>query len=247
MLFQVWELIRFVNITNRELTKFFQAVRQFDFTINFTKDKMGSSFSDLFESMRELLNTYKQVKIEKEAQFHLLQQIIAQVPAGILAVAEKDNIILFNESAKKILKVPELKSWKGLMAKSPHFCKMIEDLPSGGRFLVDITVEKDTQTLSLDLSRFVLMEKEYDLITFSDIKSEIEQKEIEAWHRLIRILTHEIMNSVTPISSLTETMQLLLLDKEAKPKATSTLTEQTISDLLFSLRTIQKRSKMIEK
>ena len=75
LIFQVWELVRFVNVTNRELTKFIEAIRQTDFTINFTKDQLGKSFSGLFESMRSLLDAYKKVKIEKEAQFHLLQQI----------------------------------------------------------------------------------------------------------------------------------------------------------------------------
>jgi two-component system, NtrC family, nitrogen regulation sensor histidine kinase NtrY len=242
LILQVWDLIRFVNVTNRELTKFFNAVQQADFTINFTRGHLGNSFSGLFESMQSLIETYKKVKIEKEAQFHLLQQIIAHVPAGIFVIAEMDSIILMNESAKRILNVSELKSWKGLKAKAPNFSKIIFDLPSSGRFLIDILINSETKTLSLDLNHFTLLDKEYDLISFSDIKNEVEQKEIEAWHRLIRILTHEIMNSITPISSLTETMQLLLSDKNSKPKLTSSLTNQTISDLLFSLNTIQKRS-----
>jgi len=238
---QIWELIRFVNATNRELTKFFEAIRQSDFTINFTKDYLGSSFSGLFENMSSILNTYKKVKIEKEAQFHLLGQIINHVPAGIIAIAEMDSIILLNESAKKILQIPEIKSWKGLQAKAQKFTEFISDLSASGRFLVEIEIGSSVKTLSLDLSRFTLLEEEYELITFSDIKSEIEQKEIEAWHRLIRILTHEIMNSVTPISSLTETMQMML-QTESKPKQASELTDQTINDLSFSLKTIQKRS-----
>ena len=242
LIVQVYELIRFVNVTNRELTKFFQAVKQSDFTINFTKDTLGRSYAGLFESMRSLLDAYKKVKIEKEAQFHLLQQIIAHVPTGIIVIAEKDDIILLNESAKKILKIPQIKSWKALQAKLPKFTALILQFPSNGRFLVETEVEKDIRTLSLDLSRFTLLEQDYELITFADIKSEIEQKEIEAWHRLIRILTHEIMNSVTPISSLTETMQGMLAKPDLSPKTKDEITDQTISDLLFSLKTIQKRS-----
>ncbi|HRX01316.1 MAG TPA: HAMP domain-containing sensor histidine kinase, partial [Cyclobacteriaceae bacterium] len=88
----------------------------------------------------------------------------------------------------------------------------------------------------------LILDKPHKLITFQDINSEIEQKEIEAWHKLIRILTHEIMNSVTPIASLTETMQTLLEDKNGNQRKAQEISDETIKDILFSLKTIHKRS-----
>ena len=90
-----------------------------------------------------------------------------------------------------------------------------------------------------------MIDKHYKLITLQDINSEIEQKEIEAWHKLIRILTHEIMNSVTPISSLSETMQGMLINKNGSQKMLVEIRDDTITDILFSLNTIQKRSESL--
>ena len=102
------------------------------------------------------------------------------------------------------------------------------------------------KVLAVEISTVLMIDKRYKLITLQDINSEIEQKEIEAWHKLIRILTHEIMNSVTPISSLSETMQTMLIDKNGIQKQTSLdLRDDTIKDILFSLSTIQKRSESL--
>src|SRR5690606_30610236 len=96
--------------------------------------------------------------------------------------------------------------------------------------------------VSLDVRTIQLVEKPHKLITFQDINNEIEQKEIEAWHKLIRILTHEIMNSVTPIASLTETMQGMLAGNEGEQTPAGNISEETVADIRFSLETIQKRS-----
>ena len=110
-----------------------------------------------------------------------------------------------------------------------------------GRRLIEINLKGEIQTLSVDVITVKMLDKNYKLITFQDIHGEIEQKEIEAWHKLIKILTHEIMNSATPISSLTETMQSVI-EKDGKAKKASELDDETIEDLLFSLKTIERRS-----
>jgi nitrogen fixation/metabolism regulation signal transduction histidine kinase len=104
---------------------------------------------------------------------------------------------------------------------------------------------KGTKILAAEIRTILMIDKHYKLITLQDINSEIEQKEIEAWHKLIRILTHEIMNSVTPISSLSETMQSMLINKNGSQKILAEIRDDTITDILFSLNTIQKRSESL--
>jgi signal transduction histidine kinase len=96
--------------------------------------------------------------------------------------------------------------------------------------------------LAVEVSTSYILDKSYRFITIQDIQTEIEQKEVEAWHKLIRILTHEIMNSVTPVSSLTETMQSMLTDRNGQLKGIDDITTETLGDIRFSLDTIQKRS-----
>lgn len=238
---QVFDLIRYVNKTNRELARFLNAIKQSDFSMTFSQKASDSSYKELFEAFETIIKAYKKVKIEREAQYLFLQKLVDHIHIGIITVENDDKLILLNNSARRLLDVPELRNWKGLEARRQDFIKEVNLLKPEGRKLSEISIDGEKKNLSLDVSSIQLIGENNLLITFQDIKSEIEQTEIEAWHKLIRILTHEIMNSVTPISSLTETMQSVLVDDD-KPKGASELTDDTIKDLAFSLGTIQKRS-----
>ncbi|MEO1052714.1 MAG: ATP-binding protein [Bacteroidota bacterium] len=234
---QVYELIRYVNKTNEELAKFLLAIKHSDFSINFSRAGLGKSFGHLYDSFTEIIAAYKEAKIEKEAQFQYLRMIVKHINFGIIALENEEDIVLVNEPAEKLLGVEGVRNWRILANQNPTFVEGVMSLRNGGRKLLELKKGGDTKTLSIDVSSMMMLDKSYRVITFQDIKSEIEQKEIEAWHKLIRILTHEIMNSVTPISSLTETMQSMLPDDK-----TVDISDEMVEDIRFSLKTIQKRS-----
>lgn len=238
---QIAELIYFVNHTNRELSRLFFAVRHGDFSITFKQRPLGKSFKDLQQSMSDLVDAYKRVKIEREAQFQFLQVLVNQLQVGIISIAD-DEIVLINPTAEELLNIKGLKNWSHIMQLNPEFANRVGELGENGRKLVEIKTNEDVKIFSVDVSTHLILEREHKLITFQDINSEIEQKEIEAWHKLIRILTHEIMNSITPISSLTETMQGMLSDRDGNQKSIGAMTNDSISDIRFSLNTIQNRS-----
>jgi nitrogen fixation/metabolism regulation signal transduction histidine kinase len=238
---QVVELIWFVNHTNRELSRLFLSIRHSDFSVSFKNTKLGSSFKDLQDSLNEIIYAYKEVKIEKEAQYHFLQMLVNQIHIGIISLAQ-DEIVLINPHAEKLLGIDGIKNWKLVQQLNPTLAKEFEQIGQSGRKLVEVRVQGEVKILSVDVSTSNILGKTYQLITMQDVNSEIEQKEIEAWHKLIRILTHEIMNSVTPVSSLTETMLGMLTTREGQQKSKEDLTDETISDIRFSLSTIQKRS-----
>jgi two-component system, NtrC family, nitrogen regulation sensor histidine kinase NtrY len=242
LIFQVIELIRFVNHTNRELTKLFYAIRHSDFSITFKQSILGKSFKELQDSMIDIIQAYKQVKIEKEAQFHLLQLMVNQLNVGIIAVQNDDQITLINPTAEHLTGLKGLKNWKTLKQLNPSLSNELEQLGNQGKRLVEIKSQYETSYLSVEVGSLIILNQPMKLITLQNINSEIEQKEIEAWHKLIRILTHEIMNSVTPISSLTETMQSMLTDKNGNEIQIQSLNQETISDIRFSLHTILKRT-----
>ncbi len=239
---QIGELIRFVNFTNRELTKLFYAIRHSDFSITFKQPIAGKSFKELRESMIDIISAYKQVKIEKEAQFHFLQMLVNQLHIGIIAIENNETITLINPTAQQMVGIEGLKNWKLLQQMNPRFAQEIEQLGEHGKKLIEMNTTGESYFTSAAVSTLLILNKPLKLVTLQNINSEIEQKEIEAWHRLIRILTHEIMNSVTPISSLTETMQTMLERKDGTEKQLSELKQDTISDIRFSLSTIQKRT-----
>jgi len=238
---QVAELIRFVNHTNRELARFFQAIIHKDFSISFKQPPWNKSFTAFQDSVTAIIDTYKQVKIEKEAQYHFLQMLVNQLQVGIISLTNED-VVTINPTAERLLRIDGLKNWKLIQQLNPDFARAFGQLGSHDRKLIEVSVRGEKKILAVDVSMLSILDQQIKLITLQDINSEIEQKEIEAWHKLIRILTHEIMNSVTPISSLTETMQTLLTDKDGNQKSLADITDETISDILFSLNTIQNRS-----
>jgi len=241
LIVQAADLIRFVNHTNRELTRFFLAIRHSDFSITFKQSGLGKSFRELHRSMSDLVDAYKQVKIEKEAQFHFLQLLVNQLNIGLIAI-ENADITWINPTASSMLGAEGVRNLKLLKDLNPQFFNEIDPLGDRGRKLIELRASDETRFLSVDVSTLLILDKTVKLITFQDINSEIEQKEIEAWHKLIRILTHEIMNSVTPISSLTETMQSLMEDRNQNQKELKDITAENIKDIRFALQTIQKRS-----
>jgi two-component system nitrogen regulation sensor histidine kinase NtrY len=238
---QIGELIYYVNHTNRELARLFFAVRHGDFSITFKQHPLSRSFKDLQAGMTEIIDAYKRVKIEREAQFQFLQVLINQLQVGIISIAE-DEIVLINPTAEDLLNIKRLKSWSHILHLNPEFGNHVTQLGENGRRLIEIKIKEDTKIFSVDVSTHLILERQHKLVTFQDINSEIEQKEIEAWHKLIRILTHEIMNSITPIASLTETMQGMLSDKNGQQRSIDSMTDESISDIRFSLNTIQNRS-----
>ena len=238
---QIYELLRFINHTNRELSRFFLAIKHSDFSVTFRQASLGSSFRELQESLSLIIDSYKQVKIEKEAQFHLLQMLVNQIQVGII-VSEDDDIVFMNPSAEKILGVSGIKNWRILTQLNPDTTAQLEQLGDQNRKLLEIKVGSEVKFITTDVSSMIVLNKKQKLITFQEINAEIEQKEIEAWHKLIRILTHEIMNSVTPIASLSETMQMILEHKDGTQREVADLRDEQIGDIRFSLNTIRKRS-----
>lgn len=241
LVIQVADLLRYINQTNRELARLFLAIRHSDFSVTFKQSKLGSAFRELQESMTDIIETYKQVKVEKEGQFHFLQHLVNQINVGIIAL-KNDDIILINPTAENTLGVHGIRNWQILKQHNQAFADQVEKLEENLRHLIEVQTHEGKKFISAQISPLVILNEKHRLITLHDINSEIEQKEIEAWHKLIRILTHEIMNSVTPISSLTETLEAMLTDRTGTPKQVNDLTDENLHDIRFSLETIRKRS-----
>lgn len=241
IIIQVSELIRFITFTNREIAKLLMAIRYSDFSISFKGKKGGRSFQELQDAFVEIIDAFKKVSVEKEAQFKFLKVIVDNIKVGVLAIKEDYSIELMNKAAQDLLKTSTPNYWKQFQQLQPAFAEEIDDMDDNERRLIELIIKGEKQQVSVQINRLKILSYRYTIITFQDIKSEIEQKEIEAWHKLIRILTHEIMNSVTPVTSLSETM-LMMLEEKGQPKPLEDLSEETLEDLRFSLKTIQKRS-----
>ncbi len=161
---------------------------------------------------------------------------------GIICLKESDQIQIINQSALDILGISKPGNWTDLSESVPEFATQSDKIKGKGSSLIEFTVEGMVKRLSLKVSTLVIFNEELRIITYQDIRTEIEQTEVEAWQKLIRILRHEIMNSVTPISSMTETVLMLLEDHLGAPKKTGELSDEDINDIRDSIKTIHDRS-----
>lgn len=238
IVYQIYALIHFVEKTNRDLTRFLEAIKHTDFSQTFSGTGLGSSFEPLKKVFNEVIEQFRRARSEKEEHFRYLQTVVQHVGIGLIAFTQDGEIGLINTAAKRLLRVAHLKNIKTLESLSKKLVATLLAMESGGKALIKIDDKTEFLHLAVYATEFKLREQQFTLVSIQNIQSELEEKEMEAWQNLIRVLTHEIMNSVTPISSLASTVNELL----EKPKSRSEITPEYISDMRGAVLTIQKRS-----
>ena len=238
IVYQIYALIHFVEKTNRDLTRFLEAIKHTDFSQTFSGTGLGSSFEPLKKVFNEVIEQFRRARSEKEEHFRYLQTVVQHVGIGLIAFTQDGEIGLINTAAKRLLRVAHLKNIKTLESLSKKLVTTLLAMESGGKALIKIDDKTEFLHLAVYATEFKLREQQFTLVSIQNIQSELEEKEMEAWQNLIRVLTHEIMNSVTPISSLASTVNELL----EKPKSRSEITPEYISDMRGAVLTIQKRS-----
>ncbi len=234
VLVQIWLLFRFVDRTNHDLSRFLRAIRYEDFTQTFPT-KSGDSFAELNQAFTEVITHFKKTRTEKEEHYHYLQTVVQHVGIGLLSYDQNGEIDLYNGAAKRMLRYPNPRSIRAFEYFSPEFVSVLSSIKTGERRLVKTTHQDDILHISIHATEMKLRDRHVMLVSLQNIQSELEEKEMEAWHSLIRVLTHEMMNSVTPISSLAATSKTLISDTES-------IAKEDLGDIRNALETIQRRS-----
>lgn len=246
--YEVYSLIKYVNHTNYSIVKFLDALKEEDYSVYFSPSEKGASFKRVYEDFNLIIGIFKRNNIEKEAQYKHFKQILEQVNLGIISIHKddllkehSDNEILFlNKAACTILGQPRHKYWHRFATHVPWFAEAVIKLKEGGKILLSIDQGPQQKQLSLEVLDVKYVNTPYLFITFQDIKSEIAQKEIEAWHNVIRVLAHEMLNSFTPVSSLASTIVDITSDVDGNPVKEADA--ELISDIHLAAKTINKRS-----
>lgn len=240
-LISIFSLYNYINQIREDIKRFINAVKTRDHTLNFHNKSTKGSFPDLYNSFDEIIKTHKDIQLEQDAMFQLIKNILQQVPVGVIVVRETGNaadameIAFFNEAATALLNVPSYKYWHRLKQHLPLFTAEIENIRKGGKRFLELKIQEKLIQLSTEVIPLNLYGSNYLIISFQNIKDEIEQKEIEAWNRLIGVISHEILNSITPISSLSDTVNSMVAGKES-------LNKEDLDDLRPAIQTIKRRS-----
>jgi two-component system nitrogen regulation sensor histidine kinase NtrY len=242
LVLQVIDFILYSNRSNREIARFINNLSHQDLSEKFEIKSLGPPFKNLYRSLNNVVAELEKIKLEKEAQFNYLQIILSSIKIAIISVRDDDTITLVNDSAKDLLGIEENSSWLKVREQHPGLVAEIDQIKGRANKLIEVDIDMGLKHLSVNVSLVVILGSRYRIITIQDIRSEIEQKEIESWHKLIQILRHEIRNSVTPIASMTETIVMLVEDQLGKAKKPSDLSEQDMEDIHSSIHTVHDRS-----
>lgn len=242
---QVVYLIRFVEKSNRQLRRFLASAQYQDAGALFSGDNMGPPFDELAAAMNLVMDNIRRSRSEKEDQYRYLQTVVHHLRTGLVVFSPDGRIDLINTAAKRLLKIARAGNIKNLEAAGKQFAEAALALQHGEKTLVKIG---DKMELSLHASKFLRGDHSFTLVSFQDIMGELQEKEMQAWQNLIRVLTHEIMNSMTPITSMTDTLQEWLkpVDTDQNPDVEElVLSTETAGDIRDALKTINKRGKAL--
>jgi two-component system, NtrC family, nitrogen regulation sensor histidine kinase NtrY len=240
---QTISLVFYTERTNRRLSKFFQSIRHADFSSSFSENHLGKSFEDLNNEFNQIIQEFKKNRAEKEEHFNYLLTVVQHVSIGIIVFRRDGKVDVFNNAIKKILRVNHLRYIHELSAVKDDFPELLMKLQAGDKTLVKLFLEDELIQLSINATEFKMRGEAYVLVSLQNIHPELEEKEIESWQRLIRVLTHEIMNSITPISSLAATIQEMLVNPETNQIELSRLDAEDIESIHSAMSTIESRSR----
>jgi two-component system nitrogen regulation sensor histidine kinase NtrY len=240
---QVVSLIHYVEKTNRDLTRFLASIKYSDFSQTFSTSQRGSAFRELSAAFAEVISEFQRARSEKETQYRYLQTVVQHIGLGILSFDQAGNVDLINNAAKRLLRVTHLKNVKSLESFSPRLVQALLSSKPGEKALVKVEQEDQALTLAVYATEFRIPGRSFTLVSMQDIESELAEQEMSAWQKLIRVLTHEIMNSVTPIASLASTVNHLVANSEESPDDGSVrVSSEAKEDIREAALTIHRRS-----
>jgi nitrogen fixation/metabolism regulation signal transduction histidine kinase len=237
---QIIMLIYYVNKTNRDLLLFLQSFEFQDDTLVFNKNKK-LPFKQLYSEFNRIIENFRKVKLEKEMEQQYFQYSIKHVDTGLISFDQNGAVELFNEAAKDLLKLEYLQNIESLDRVKPGLSHQLKDLRPGRQDMIKVVRDDVMLFLSLRAAEFKMQEKTIRLISLQNIKNELDEKEMDSWQKLIRVLTHEIINSVSPITLLSSTL-VKMFEKDGKPKQLEELEQSEIVNALSGLQAISKRS-----
>ncbi len=246
LILQVIMLFEFLSRTNQNLLRFFMIIFDSDYSMHFQEKVKSSPFIELNKAFNKVIDKYKDLTRDKEIQYHYLDEVVKHIKVGIISVDESGRIGIMNHPASELLQVIKCNSWSDLEVSRPNFANQIDKINHSGSAIVKLELPTGRRNLSVRVSRLKLQDESWRLIIFQDVQEEIEQGEIEATHKLMRILNHEIMNSVTPINSLAETVSMILEKENGIQKGLSELTEMNLADIRASIASIRERTEGLD-
>lgn len=230
------ELMTFIYRFVHHLNQFLLSLQHQDFSLNFKEGK--GNLKEFYQSMNKIIALFSKISVQKEINHRYLETLVEHVRIGIISFDKGGNVHLINKAFLELIDKKSIRVVKQLRGVSESLTDEISSLRSGETKVIRFQKENELFNLSLHATSFRLDEKSFTLISMQNITHELNAKEMEAWQSLIKVLTHEIMNSVSPIISLSGSLQSMV----AAHNSPSEVTSAYWHNLGEGLRAIQERS-----
>lgn len=241
---QTWLTVNQVNKTNADLEKFFSSVQNHDTSVRFSEKALNSSFKKLHDRMNNLNMIIQNAKIENERTSHFLQSVVDHVDTGLISFDMNGKIGIYNRAARRYLNIHQMWQLSLLKTMNDELFNIINTIIPGQEILHKMKIDNLLQSILVKATELKFESNVIKLVSFQDITNELDKKELDSWKRLIRVLTHEIMNSISPITSLTGVISGYFKKKEdMNTGSLDKIDHQLVSKTLSGLNTIEETGK----
>jgi nitrogen fixation/metabolism regulation signal transduction histidine kinase len=224
---QVIGLLHYVEAHVNSLEEFFAAINYEDFTRRFIEDDVDV---ELKEAFNRILARFQDARAERDIQAGYLETVVKHVPVPFIAVRADGTLSLVNNPARRLTGLPALRRFDQLAELDPALPALMQAIEPGSQQLLQTRLRDVPAELRVAVSEIRMAGEIERLYSIENLSGELTARESSAWRNLIRVLTHEIMNTLTPVASLAETAATMM----DKPDA--------IDDIREAVQTIARRS-----
>ena len=239
IIYQIYDFYRYHKLAEMEVQQFVESVQYRDFSRNFNVSKAPEDIKSLRKGFNEINTAFKVISREKETQYQYLQKILELVDTGILSYEiASGEVVWMNESLKRMLQLPYLRTIHSLEKRYPQLYEEVARLKPGSSHVATLQQEKSSIKVLLSATAFQTDDKKFQLVAFQNVNEALDENESRAWQKLLSVMTHEIMNSVAPISSLADTLKNRLQESVQHLDNSNGVVE----DLEVGINTIKRRS-----
>jgi nitrogen fixation/metabolism regulation signal transduction histidine kinase len=239
IIYEVVEFYRFHKKAQEEINQFVESIHYRDFSRNFDVKHAPADLQPLRKGFNEINSTFKIISKEKETQYQYLQKILELVDTGILSYKQENGeVVWMNETLKNMLHLPYLKTIHSLSKRDESLYKQLVDLRPGESKIGTAHLEREPFKVLLSATAFQTDGDKFKLIAFQNVNEALDETESKAWQKLLSVMTHEIMNSIAPISSLADTLKNRL--QESMHSLNNN--DGSVDDLELGIETIKRRS-----
>lgn len=242
ILISFFDLFHFLNSMNRKVAFFFDAIANDDTTLHYAEHIHPRSLHVLHQSLNRLNKHITDIKIKSEYRERFFHEMLKSSATGLLAVDEQGYIEQINGPALEFIGLPHITHIDLLKQKNFELYEQMRLISPGQSKTIKMLQGNELRLISLKVALLHFNENKYRLYSLSDIKAEIEENELESWQKLIRVMTHEIMNSVAPITSLSNTLSRIFI-KNHEPLPLGDITEKHIANIIHGLEVIENTGK----